>query len=337
MWKRPAGDLLVQERIAPAWGAAPLRPYDCPPCATRHSLFFGSPLAARCLPPFTIRHPRFAVFFSSTRAPRPGRWVSTNGGSPTHPRTVGARHAVPLPFAYPRVSVHERPGPSRRADGLPARCRRHNTTRGGSGTRPYLDQHHSPFAIRHSLSFTIRHSPLATRYSLRAARRLSRFATRRIFHSLFAVSLHWPRFVLHPALIREQAVIGLPSRCGLLLRKGSAAALLSSTLAGCVVANQAWSRDDRSCSALLRACRRARAARPTTASVLLGRPARATAGIALTIKARVREGRLVLDEPTDLPDGTEIELLPQGFNLAHRLPTSSSVFLTAQWPPPAGQ
>jgi hypothetical protein len=30
----------------------------------------------------------------------------------------------------------------------------------------------------------------------------------------------------------------------------------------------------------------------------------------MTIKARVREGRLVLDEPTDLPDGTEIELLP---------------------------
>ncbi len=30
----------------------------------------------------------------------------------------------------------------------------------------------------------------------------------------------------------------------------------------------------------------------------------------MTIKARVREGRLVLDEPTDLPEGTEIELLP---------------------------
>jgi hypothetical protein len=30
----------------------------------------------------------------------------------------------------------------------------------------------------------------------------------------------------------------------------------------------------------------------------------------MTIKARVREGRLVVDEPTDLPDGTEIELLP---------------------------
>jgi len=30
----------------------------------------------------------------------------------------------------------------------------------------------------------------------------------------------------------------------------------------------------------------------------------------MTITARVREGRLVVDEPTDLPDGTEVELLP---------------------------
>lgn len=30
----------------------------------------------------------------------------------------------------------------------------------------------------------------------------------------------------------------------------------------------------------------------------------------MTIKAHVREGRLVVDEPTDLPDGTEVELLP---------------------------
>ncbi|MBK7402892.1 MAG: hypothetical protein IPJ34_43380 [Myxococcales bacterium] len=27
-----------------------------------------------------------------------------------------------------------------------------------------------------------------------------------------------------------------------------------------------------------------------------------------TVRARVRNGRLVLDEPTDLPEGTEIEL-----------------------------
>jgi hypothetical protein len=30
----------------------------------------------------------------------------------------------------------------------------------------------------------------------------------------------------------------------------------------------------------------------------------------MTIKARVRAGRLIVDEPTDLPDGTELELLP---------------------------
>ena len=30
----------------------------------------------------------------------------------------------------------------------------------------------------------------------------------------------------------------------------------------------------------------------------------------MTIKARVRAGRLLVDEPTNLPDGTEVELLP---------------------------
>ena len=30
----------------------------------------------------------------------------------------------------------------------------------------------------------------------------------------------------------------------------------------------------------------------------------------MTIKARVHDGRLLLDEPTDLPEGTEVELLP---------------------------
>ena len=32
--------------------------------------------------------------------------------------------------------------------------------------------------------------------------------------------------------------------------------------------------------------------------------------IAMTLKARVKAGRLVVDEPTDLPEGTVIELLP---------------------------
>ncbi len=30
----------------------------------------------------------------------------------------------------------------------------------------------------------------------------------------------------------------------------------------------------------------------------------------MTMKATVRDGRLVLDEPTTLPEGTEVELLP---------------------------
>jgi hypothetical protein len=30
----------------------------------------------------------------------------------------------------------------------------------------------------------------------------------------------------------------------------------------------------------------------------------------MTLKARVCAGRLLVDEPTDLPDGTEVELLP---------------------------
>lgn len=30
----------------------------------------------------------------------------------------------------------------------------------------------------------------------------------------------------------------------------------------------------------------------------------------MTLKARVLKGRLIVDEPSDLPEGTEIELLP---------------------------
>ena len=30
----------------------------------------------------------------------------------------------------------------------------------------------------------------------------------------------------------------------------------------------------------------------------------------MTLKARVRKGRLILDERTDLPEGTEVDLLP---------------------------
>lgn len=30
----------------------------------------------------------------------------------------------------------------------------------------------------------------------------------------------------------------------------------------------------------------------------------------MTLKARVHNGRLLVDEPTDLPEGTEVDLLP---------------------------
>jgi hypothetical protein len=30
----------------------------------------------------------------------------------------------------------------------------------------------------------------------------------------------------------------------------------------------------------------------------------------MTLKGRVKAGRLIVDEPTDLPEGTEVELLP---------------------------
>jgi len=42
---------------------------------------------------------------------------------------------------------------------------------------------------------------------------------------------------------------------------------------------------------------------------LLGDP-RSDSLISMTIKARVHDGRLVVDEPTDLPEGTEVLLLP---------------------------
>jgi len=41
----------------------------------------------------------------------------------------------------------------------------------------------------------------------------------------------------------------------------------------------------------------------------LGGPFGGTLG-PMTIKARVTAGRLVVDEPTDLPEGTEMELMP---------------------------
>ena len=49
-----------------------------------------------------------------------------------------------------------------------------------------------------------------------------------------------------------------------------------------------------------------------------------------TIKARVQAGRLVVDEPTDLPEGTELELLARPLDPhAHRRDLSASGQKTA--------
>ena len=46
-----------------------------------------------------------------------------------------------------------------------------------------------------------------------------------------------------------------------------------------------------------------------SAAALLGGCVSATL-VFMIVKAHVREGRLIVDEPTDLPDGTEVDLLP---------------------------
>lgn len=47
-----------------------------------------------------------------------------------------------------------------------------------------------------------------------------------------------------------------------------------------------------------------------TNGVFVGRPTECATVPGMTLKARVHGGRLVVDEPTELPEGTEIELLP---------------------------
>ena len=50
---------------------------------------------------------------------------------------------------------------------------------------------------------------------------------------------------------------------------------------------------------------------PTQSTTRLLSPATFTGMLSnMTLKARVKKGRLVVDEPTDLPEGTEVELLP---------------------------
>jgi hypothetical protein len=51
------------------------------------------------------------------------------------------------------------------------------------------------------------------------------------------------------------------------------------------------------------------AAKGVGSIVLLGGRLSVTLAL-MIVKAHVREGRLVVDEPTDLPDGTEVDLLP---------------------------
>ena len=42
---------------------------------------------------------------------------------------------------------------------------------------------------------------------------------------------------------------------------------------------------------------------------VVGRGGYTSRTMAMTVRARVTNGRLVVDEPTDLPDGTELELV----------------------------
>jgi hypothetical protein len=106
--------------------------------------------------------------------------------------------------------------------------------RGGSGTRPYLDQHHSPFAIRHSLSFDSRfavfpHSRFAIRYSPSLSIRHSLFAIRHslsfdsrfaVFHRSPLVARRSPFFTIRHSLfaIRCLSPLAVFRRCSLALR-----------------------------------------------------------------------------------------------------------------------
>jgi hypothetical protein len=219
--KRPAGVLLVSRRIAPQ-GAAPLRPYDSPPFATRGfsarrsllATFHHSPFAIRHSLSFTIRHPPLATRCAPLAV--------------FHDSLFAIRHSPYFPFAIRRifplaarsspraVGVHKRRladasadcrGTARRAptlclptgrcaraawpfaagDGPPARCRRHNTTGAGLGPAPTSTStiHHSPFAIRYSPFAVFFYSPFAVFHHPPLATRYSLRAARRL--SPFAI------------------------------------------------------------------------------------------------------------------------------------------------------
>jgi hypothetical protein len=103
--------------------------------------------------------------------------------------------------------------------------------RGGSGTRPYPDQHHSPVAIHHSL-FAIRHSlfairclsPLATRRSPRAVdvhkRRLSGTSADCRGTACRAPTPYLPTGPCARAAWLFAAGAGPPARCGATTQPG---------------------------------------------------------------------------------------------------------------------
>jgi hypothetical protein len=172
----------------------------------RHPPFFSarrSPLTARHLSPFAIRYSQFEPRDGCPRT----RWVSTNArtalapgvrermcGCPQteadpHPVSVGARHAVPLPFPYQQVGLCTREGRSSAAPPtIPAGYSRRvwnflgppRYVAAGRVWDPPLPGP-APFAIRRFFSFAIPLflcPPLAARCSLLGIFPHSPFAAR---------------------------------------------------------------------------------------------------------------------------------------------------------------
>jgi hypothetical protein len=176
-------------------GATP-RPgteHRCAPTIAHHAPLAVFQLAARCSPSFTIRRVFHLPFAIRRIFPLAARFSPRAVG--VHKRRLADASADCRGTARRAPTLCLPTGRCARAawlfaagDGPPARFRRHNTTGAGLGPAPYLDQHHSPFAIRNSL-FAIRRlflfairdsrfairclSPSTARRSLLAARRLS--------------------------------------------------------------------------------------------------------------------------------------------------------------------
>jgi hypothetical protein len=54
----------------------------------------------------------------------------------------------------------------------------------------------------------------------------------------------------------------------------------------------------------------------------------------MTVRARVKNGRLVVDEPTDLPEGTEVELAPVDDDLGDARGLADLAFRARRGPDP---